>query len=497
VPCALSSQYSASYGYDSLGQLTSMTTGSPSDVCAPTGTCSYGYDSIGNLTNHNGVAQSYPPVGQGHPHAPASSGGEAFAYDPNGNLTHGAGNLDIQWNAENMAQQVSRGGATLTTKSFIGESVWKKVEAGATTYYLPEMRVENGQSRKYFSSFAERDTDGSLKYYHGDLLGSSSLVTDASGAVVHRAAYMPYGADRAPTPVGTFTPKLQFNFKEKETTTGLYDYGARMYNPATGRWLSADTDSKDGLNRYAYVSNNPLVHRDPTGHQKLQLATPEVVPLIETLEKTKTGGILLTELDRNLKAKGLTVIVATIDQLGLDQKTVEALRKVMIGGQMYTLPTDPNNAAAQKIDQDPKTGRITILEHGKGSSSVIVINPASPPTVRALGHELFHALHAAQGAMLAVQSSYDPLENASYGRALKAYESAYLRRWLGLVSPPIPPTHEEEVTMGIGPYSGELLSEKTLSMELNLPPRISHAQEEGKFPVQLPIPPGLEPTPPQ
>jgi RHS repeat-associated protein len=77
---------------------------------------------------------------------------------------------------------------------------------------------------------------------------------------------MPYGADRAPTPVGTFTPKLQFNFKEKETTTGLYDYGGRMYNPATGRWLSADTSIEDGLNRYAYVTNNPVKYSDPTGH---------------------------------------------------------------------------------------------------------------------------------------------------------------------------------------------------------------------------------------
>src|SRR5262249_6467811 len=54
-------------------------------------------------------------------------------------------------------------------------------------------------------------------------------------------------------------------FKEKDAA-GLYDYGARLYNPATGRWLSADASSKDGLNRYAYVRNNPLAYIDSTGH---------------------------------------------------------------------------------------------------------------------------------------------------------------------------------------------------------------------------------------
>src|SRR5262249_22204177 len=161
------------------------------------------------------------------------------------------------------------GAATSTTqKYFSGESLWKKVQGSTATYYLPSLRVENGQYRKYYGSFAERSPDGSLKYYHNDHLGSSVLVTDASGACVHSAAYMPYGSDRSGVvSCGTFTPPYQFNFMEKEQDgTSFYDHGARIYNPATARWLSADSSTKDGLNRYAYVSNNPLRYRDPTGH---------------------------------------------------------------------------------------------------------------------------------------------------------------------------------------------------------------------------------------
>jgi RHS repeat-associated protein len=85
------------------------------------------------------------------------------------------------------------------------------------------------------------------------------------GELVHRAGFKPYGED-LDEGIGSFVPKYQFNFKEKETS-GLYDYGARLYNPATGRWMSADT-VLDGLNRYAYVGNNPLRYIDPTGHDR-------------------------------------------------------------------------------------------------------------------------------------------------------------------------------------------------------------------------------------
>src|SRR5262249_604774 len=115
-----------------------------------------------------------------------------------------------------------------------GESLWKKVEQGVTTYYLPSMRIENGVARKYYGTFAERQEGGDrqLRFYHPDHLGSSSVMTDQGGAVIRRGSYFPWGQDRGVD--GTFTPKLQFNFKEKEAT-GFYDYGARLYDSVTGR----------------------------------------------------------------------------------------------------------------------------------------------------------------------------------------------------------------------------------------------------------------------
>jgi RHS repeat-associated protein len=52
---------------------------------------------------------------------------------------------------------------------------------------------------------------------------------------------------------------------------GLVHMGGRVYDPEIGRFLSPDpfvqfAESTQGLNRYAYVGNNPLTHTDPSGY---------------------------------------------------------------------------------------------------------------------------------------------------------------------------------------------------------------------------------------
>jgi RHS repeat-associated protein len=84
--------------------------------------------------------------------------------------------------------------------------------------------------------------------------------------------YWPYGTLRAsdPGPI-TMTDKLYTGQQEEpgDNALGLHDYNARFYSTTLGRFASADPVvpevSERGLNRYAYVYNNPLKYTDPTG----------------------------------------------------------------------------------------------------------------------------------------------------------------------------------------------------------------------------------------
>ncbi|MCP4529095.1 MAG: RHS repeat-associated core domain-containing protein [Aestuariibacter sp.] len=86
-----------------------------------------------------------------------------------------------------------------------------------------------------------------------------------------RTLYYPYGEERWSASGGTLTTDYGFTGQRKERGIGLYDYNARFYDPALGRFVSADTIVPDpgnpqSFNRYSYVRNNPLNYVDPSGH---------------------------------------------------------------------------------------------------------------------------------------------------------------------------------------------------------------------------------------
>ncbi len=97
------------------------------------------------------------------------------------------------------------------------------------------------------------------------------MVTDASGNILGENRYYPYGETRLTT--GTiYTDKL-FTGQREIAGLGLYHYGARFYSPKLGRFLSADSivpgyANPQNLNRFSYVTNNPLRYTDPTGHME-------------------------------------------------------------------------------------------------------------------------------------------------------------------------------------------------------------------------------------
>lgn len=109
-----------------------------------------------------------------------------------------------------------------------------------------------------------------------DHLGSTSSVIDkATGELVERLTYLPYGevesAYRPPRWTGVGA-RERFTAKEEDAAVGLVSFGARYYVPRLGQWLSADPLTIHGLglpdpNPYAYVSGRVMQSADANGMQ--------------------------------------------------------------------------------------------------------------------------------------------------------------------------------------------------------------------------------------
>ena len=99
-----------------------------------------------------------------------------------------------------------------------------------------------------------------------DHLGSVRLVVDtADGSIVQRKDYDPFGRVLLDTNPG-FQP-FGFAGGLTDSHTGLVRFGARDYDPETGRWTAKDPRGFDGgeENLYNYARSNPVNLVDPTG----------------------------------------------------------------------------------------------------------------------------------------------------------------------------------------------------------------------------------------
>ncbi len=110
-------------------------------------------------------------------------------------------------------------------------------------------------------------------YYHADHLGGANVLTDSTGFKKELIEYEPFGQESRHEKYGSSEEVAWYYFtgKKSDDESGLIYFGARYYNPALGRFITADTivqspSNPQTLNRYSYAGNNPVNHVDPDGH---------------------------------------------------------------------------------------------------------------------------------------------------------------------------------------------------------------------------------------
>lgn len=244
----------------------------------PSGTMgSYTYDSRNRLTAAGGSNYRYNP--DGHRVEITGSYASQFVIDPNAELSR-----------------------TLV-----------RTKAGQTTYYV------------YGASLLYEETNGWIKTYHFNQVGSTLMLTDGNGNETDRMGYSPFGTlvERTGTTDTPFLFNGEFGVitdgncsSALGTTTGngLVYMRARYYNPRLMRFLNADPIGFDGgLNWYAFTNNNPVGFLDPTG---LERATQ--LPAVEVVA-TRTRWEAMRARMTKLRANGTKVMVIVTNE-GDEQK---------------------------------------------------------------------------------------------------------------------------------------------------------------------------------
>ena len=255
------------------------------------------YDDAGHLTYKSDVGEYRYDTARRQ--AVVSAGANTYAYDANGAAVSASG-TSISWLSYDLPQriahpggncsafyygpgreryrQVASAGGALTETLYAAGGLYERVTSGGVTsnrnYIVADGRRVAVQTR-------QAGVAPTTVYLLGDHLGSVDGVTSSSGELLTRTSYQPFGARRsgdwlgnAPTAgewrqIQAATPR-GFTDHEHLDNLGIVHMNGRVYDPVLGRFLSPDPMVQapydtQGLNRYAYVRNNPLRYTDPSG----------------------------------------------------------------------------------------------------------------------------------------------------------------------------------------------------------------------------------------
>ncbi len=213
------------------------------------------------------------------------SGTTTYTYDGNGNTLSNTNtvntgqNKSYTYNLLNLplVATVPTGTATYTYDA-TGNKLRKVDVLGGTTTttdYINGIEYDNSSSTIGFIQTEEGKavplTGGGYDYvyYLGDNLGNTRVTfgTHTGSTVTYQVDdYYPFGLEINRTP---YVPKNEYlyNRKELQEETGLYDFGARGYDPLIARWLQIDpmAEYSRRWSPYNYVMDNPIRFIDPDG----------------------------------------------------------------------------------------------------------------------------------------------------------------------------------------------------------------------------------------
>ena len=275
-------QWQQRFAYDTLGRLSSARE-FRGDNSAQSYLINYDYDVFGNRYQKqsqnagNPFTQNWVEAGDFNQTTNRFNSG--VTYDSAGNITVDSRfrNLQYQYDANNRQKQSANldgTGAVVSVFDAVGQRVGTQVGG-----VLVNILVYDAPGR-LLAEYNSAVVTGGTQYLFDDHQNSPRVTTGASGAVVARHDYLPFGEDlvsvglRATTPgyAVADTARQKYAGMERNETTNMAHTLWRQYDSFSARWTSPDPYggsmepvNPQSFNRYTYVNNDPVNLVDQLG----------------------------------------------------------------------------------------------------------------------------------------------------------------------------------------------------------------------------------------
>ena len=279
--------YSTEYAYDVMGNITSLKRSGLQDggTFGLIDNLEYSYN--GNLlmsVNDKVTSPTYNNATDFHGVSNNDAGG--YEYDANGNLIRDDYKkfTSISYNFLNLPCKFKRTqDVILYQYDAVGEKQkikWNNGHISEKEYdYCDNYIYEDGVLKQILIPDGYITFSNNKPVYHAfikDHLGSNRVVVDQNGNKEQVNHYYPYGGLMAES---TDSEEQQFKYNGKEfnpmSGINLYDYGARFYDPAIGRFTTQDplAEKYGPTSPYVYCLNNPMNCVDPDGKKVVLFGT--------------------------------------------------------------------------------------------------------------------------------------------------------------------------------------------------------------------------------